>query len=85
MSLTGIGRLRPGGSDVVPPMLSPGELVLQGRIKPIRPMGEPAAAAKCAYCGRYGALGQCAGCGAPNEPAPRALPRTGGNLGWEPR
>lgn len=26
-------------------------------------------AAKCAYCGRYGDLGACAGCGAPNAPA----------------
>lgn len=30
-----------------------------------------AAAAKCAYCGRFGPLGKCDGCGAPNEPAPR--------------
>ncbi len=31
---------------------------------------EACAPAKCAYCGRYGALGQCLGCGAPNAPAP---------------
>lgn len=24
--------------------------------------------AKCRYCGRYGSLGSCAGCGAPNTP-----------------
>jgi hypothetical protein len=24
--------------------------------------------AKCAYCGLYGKLGSCDGCGAPNEP-----------------
>lgn len=27
------------------------------------------AQARCAYCHRYGPLGQCQGCGAPNEPA----------------
>jgi len=25
--------------------------------------------ARCAYCGRYGPLGSCEGCGAPNAPA----------------
>ena len=24
--------------------------------------------AKCEYCGRYGPLGSCEGCGAPNQP-----------------
>lgn len=28
-------------------------------------------AAKCEYCGRYGELGQCEGCGAPNRPYQR--------------
>lgn len=27
------------------------------------------ATARCAYCGRYGPLGACEGCGAPNRPA----------------
>lgn len=27
--------------------------------------------AKCEYCGRYGELGQCQGCGAPNRPFER--------------
>lgn len=42
------------------------------RIKPIVPAvkgpQDPCAQVKCAYCGRYGALGQCQGCGAPNRP-----------------
>lgn len=27
---------------------------------------------QCAYCGRYGALGSCQGCGAPNAPVSKA-------------
>lgn len=30
---------------------------------------------KCDYCGRYGALGQCEGCGAPNKPAAHGYQR----------
>lgn len=51
--------------------LTPGELVL-------RPAAAPA---RCPYCRRYGRLGQCEGCGAPNEPTatrgevrPRSVP-----------
>lgn len=42
----------------------------QGPLKKIKPLQrvEPCAQAKCAYCGRYGILGQCAGCGASNQP-----------------
>lgn len=32
---------------------------------------EPREAARCAYCGRYGPLGRCEGCGAPNAPDPQ--------------
>jgi hypothetical protein len=54
-----------------------------GRITPDRPFilgpGEivsylPAqAAAKCGYCGLYGELGRCIGCGAPNTPVHEGL------------
>jgi hypothetical protein len=42
--------------------------LLQGLHSRSAPHADGYAAAKCAYCGRYGALGQCAGCGAPNAP-----------------
>ncbi len=32
------------------------------------PSGIPSFAAKCPYCGLYGTLGRCVGCGAPNRP-----------------
>lgn len=32
--------------------------------------------AKCAYCGRYGPLGACDGCGAPNAPSQSRIERT---------
>ncbi len=35
----------------------------------------PRAQVRCAYCGRYGALGQCPGCGAPNQPTSMPSPR----------
>jgi hypothetical protein len=41
----------------VPAILTPGERVLNVCTQ-----------AKCDYCGRYGALGSCEGCGAPNRP-----------------
>lgn len=44
-----------------------------GRVTP-DPPAEPCAQAKCDYCGRYGALGACAGCGAPNKPVQQARP-----------
>lgn len=43
-------------------------LSVQGPPKAVRPMSAPRASARCAYCGLYGSLGHCAGCGAPNEP-----------------
>lgn len=36
--------------------------------RPSVPLSEWAGDAHCSYCGRYGALGQCVSCGAPNEP-----------------
>jgi hypothetical protein len=33
--------------------------------------------AQCAYCGRYGALGICPGCGAPNRPVGSRVEITG--------
>lgn len=33
-----------------------------------RPPVDACAQAKCDYCGRFGPLGQCQGCGAPNRP-----------------
>lgn len=47
--------------------------VLEGRIEFIRRADAPVdlcAQARCAYCGRFGPLGQCEGCGAPNVPVP---------------
>jgi hypothetical protein len=41
----------------------------QGPPKKVRTPA-PAGVARCAYCGLYGPLGRCVGCGAPNEPAP---------------
>jgi len=41
------------------------EQIVQGNPKPIyapRPTE-----ARCGYCGLYGALGKCTGCGAPNQ------------------
>lgn len=35
---------------------------------------EACAPAKCAYCGRYGSLGQCQGCGAANRPETERVP-----------
>ncbi len=35
-----------------------------GLPKPVDACGQ----ARCEYCGRYGALGSCLGCGAPNRP-----------------
>jgi hypothetical protein len=59
---------RDGFADVLPALLEPGELVLQGPPKPVKPFGQPCAQARCSYCGLYGALGRCDGCGAPNNP-----------------
>ncbi len=40
------------------------------RIAQMPPRQDPQqhALAKCSYCGRYGSLGQCQGCGATNQP-----------------
>jgi hypothetical protein len=62
MSISGIGQLAPN----VPAMLTPGEVVLN-REKP-RAIADACAQAKCDYCGRFGQLGSCEGCGAPNKP-----------------
>jgi hypothetical protein len=59
---------RDGCADLLPSLLEPGELVLQGQPKPVKPVGQPCAQARCAYCGLFGALGRCEGCGAPNNP-----------------
>lgn len=59
-----------------------------GRLTPDRPktrkplftppgQGAPAdacAQAKCGYCGRFGPLGSCEGCGAPNKPVQQPRP-----------
>jgi hypothetical protein len=39
-------------------------------VQPMPPASEPLLA-QCEYCGRFGVLGQCEGCGAPNAPAVR--------------
>ncbi len=60
-----MGRVAP----IAPP------LSLQGQPKPVQPAPrtDACAQAKCAYCGRYGGLGQCQGCGAPNQPTQAAV------------
>lgn len=50
-----------------------------GKLKTIKPKfnppgQEPCAQAQCLYCKRYGSLGNCQGCGAPNVPAYRSVP-----------
>lgn len=45
-----------------------------GQVPPRYPLGQPCGQAKCAYCGRYGPLGSCLGCGAPNKPVTPSLP-----------
>lgn len=41
--------------------------------------------AKCEYCGRYGALGSCEGCGAPNVPVMRAFESDDPEVLWHLR
>jgi hypothetical protein len=55
-------------------MSSAGLRVLQQLESRDRPQPVDACAqARCAYCARYGPLGQCQGCGAPNEPVKQAM------------
>jgi hypothetical protein len=65
-----MGQLAPQAPRPLHPGNGDGrELIVQGPPKQIRPMSmPPCAPAKCAYCGLYGALGHCRGCGAPNAP-----------------
>lgn len=44
-----------------------------GQVPPSRP-SSCYSQAKCDYCARYGALGSCEGCGAPNQPVQLARP-----------
>jgi hypothetical protein len=50
----------------------PGGPLAMGRLTPDRPSQD--GAFKCAYCGRFGQPGACAGCGAPNAPSGEAVP-----------
>lgn len=62
--------------------ITPDAPLLQGKPKPVPPRARPLQPEapvghgpfKCRYCGRYGQPGACAGCGAPNQPAPVAMP-----------
>jgi hypothetical protein len=55
---------------------------LMGHMTPDKPKTNPIpqARAQCAYCGRYGDLGQCEGCGAPTEPGYRIEVTTFGDI-----
>lgn len=72
-------------SPIAPPLSVQGPLKT---IKPAQPRGADAfAQAKCSYCGLYGYLGQCQGCGAPNRPlasatVPRLVPVPKFHIGW---
>lgn len=66
MSLFGIGKIWP------PPR--PPERFRLPDGSWMRPPSAPVA--RCPYCARYGDLGQCQGCGAPNEPIQPAIERT---------
>lgn len=50
-----------------PPLLRKPDFNPPGQGRPV----DACAQAKCEYCGRYGPLGSCEGCGAPNRPVTR--------------
>lgn len=55
------------------------------KVAPLHKIGDPCAQAKCDYCGRYGVLGQCNGCGANNRPVhdkPMIVPVPPFDISW---
>lgn len=75
--ITGLRRLRSFtgsfASNEMAMLSGPSEMVLlhsahPGSLSMFR-ADENRALVRCEYCGRYGPLGSCEGCGAPNRPA----------------